>query len=132
MLSAAEIDAEVFYDKKTNMNRYSDIWACIPFPDLDEHSRVKIPQLGEEYYINANEVRSLVDGKVFTIFGQAPVAPFDNFWEAAYYKNVILVVMLCMFVDPKRGRQSEPYWPEIGKTALFSNGKISVTAVDQK
>ena len=78
---------------------------------LDENSALSLPQVGEDYYINANEVRSLVDGQVFSVFSQAPIAPFDNFWEAVYYKDVKLVVMLCMFVDPRRGRQAEPYWP---------------------
>ena len=93
----------------------------------DEHSRVKIPGLGPNYYLNGNEVRSLVDNKIFTIFSQAPVAPFDNFWEAAYYKNVSLVVMLCMFNDPRRGKQSERYWPNEKETVVFSSGNLKVT-----
>lgn len=39
---------------------------------LDEHSRVLVNQI-PKYYINANEIKSLVDGQVFAIFSQAPV-----------------------------------------------------------
>lgn len=78
---------------------------------LDEHSRVLVNQI-QNYYINANEIKSLVDGQVFAIFSQAPVEKYDNFWEAVYYKNVPVVVMLCSFYDPKRGHQSEQYWPD--------------------
>ena len=64
--------------------------------------------------MNANEVKSVVDGKIFATFSQAPVPPFDNFWEAIYYKNINLVIMLCSFYDPKRGHQAQQYWPEEG------------------
>lgn len=77
---------------------------------VDEHSRVKVPQI-DDFYVNANEVRSLVDGKVFATFAQAPVPKFDNFWEAIYYKDISLVIMLCSFFDPKRGHQAQQYWP---------------------
>lgn len=77
---------------------------------IDEHSRVLIKEI-PNYYINANEIKSLVDGQVFGIFSQAPVQSYDNFWEAVYYKNVTIVIMLCSFYDPKRGHQSEQYWP---------------------
>ena len=40
--------------------------------------------------------------------------------------------MLCMFVDPKRGRQSQPYWPNPKQSVLFSSGKIKVTNESQK
>jgi hypothetical protein len=51
-------------------------------------------------------MRSLVDGNIYAIFSQAPIPYFDNFWEAVYYKNVNLVIMLCSFFDPHRGKQS--------------------------
>ena len=47
--------------------------------DLDEHSRVKV-EGNPDFYLNANEMKSIVDEKTFAIFGQAPVPPFDNFW----------------------------------------------------
>lgn len=34
--------------------------------------------------------------------------------------------MLCSFYDPKRGHQSEQYWPDLGKSATFSSGKLEV------
>ena len=77
-------------------------------------------------------MRSLVDGKVYAIFSQAPVAPVDNFWEAVYYKDVELVVMLCMFNDPKRGRQAEQYWPNPGKPLAYSQNTIKVENAAQK
>ena len=80
----------------------------------------------ENYYINANEVRSLVDGEVFAIFSQAPIKAYDNFWEADYYKNVTVIVMLCSFFDPKRGHQSEQYWPNEKSHAIFSSGNLKV------
>lgn len=72
-------------------------------------------------------MRSLVDGNVFAIFSQAPVKNYDNFWEAVYYKNVSVVIMLCSFFDPKRGHQSEQYWPDTDKHATFSTEKLKVT-----
>lgn len=49
-------------------------------------------------------MRSIIDGKQFAIFSQAPTpdAVLD-FWEALYEKNVTLILMLCSFHDPKRG-----------------------------
>lgn len=61
------------------MNRYVDILACKFVVSVDEHSRVKLNNI-KNFYINANEVKSLVDGNVFAIFSQAPVEAFDNFW----------------------------------------------------
>ena len=35
--------------------------------------------------------------------------------------------MLCSFYDPKRGHQSEQYWPDYANHATFSTGKLKVT-----
>jgi hypothetical protein len=35
--------------------------------------------------------------------------------------------MLCSFYDPKRGHQSEQYWPDSGSHASFSAGNLKVT-----
>ena len=88
--------------------------------------------MGPDYYLNGNEVRSLMDGKVYAIFTQAPVSPFDNFWEAVYYKDIKLIAMLCMLSDPKRGRQAELYWPKEGDSLVFSNEKIKVENLSKK
>ena len=49
-------------------------------------------------------MKSIIDGKQFAIFSQAPPPEaFQDFWEALYEKNVKLIVMLCSFHDPKRG-----------------------------
>jgi hypothetical protein len=57
-------------------------------------------------------VKSLVDGEVFAAFGQAPVPPFNNFWEAVYYQNYQNIFMLCPMIDPRKGKQADRYWPE--------------------
>lgn len=67
-----------------------------------------------------------MDGKIFAVFSQAPVENFDNFWEAAYYKNTTVVIMLCSFYDPKRGHQSQQYWPDHGEHKIYSSGKLKV------
>ena len=74
----------------------------------------------------------MLDGKFYTTFSQAPVPPFDNFWEAVYYKNVEYIMMLCSFYDPKRGYQAEQYWPKQGQQALFSDKKLKVTNMGSK
>ena len=79
VLSTALISEKLFYLDNVKMNRYSNIFACNHWGDVVEHSRVKIEK-DPHYYLNANYVRSLVDDKIFAIFGQAPVSPFDNMW----------------------------------------------------
>lgn len=34
--------------------------------------------------------------------------------------------MLCSFFDPKRGHQSEQYWPNEKSHAIFSSGNLKV------
>lgn len=48
-------------------------------------------------------MKSLVDNNYFVIFCQAPVPDFHNFWQAVYHKDVNMIIMLCMFLDPRRG-----------------------------
>ena len=95
---------------------------------LDEYNRVKIPQI-PDFYINANEISSIVDGQVYAIFSQAPVRPYDTFWGAVYFKKIPIIFMLCLFVDLKRGRQAERYWPDVGKSVEFLSGLLSLTNV---
>ena len=40
--------------------------------------------------------------------------------------------MLCMFIDPKRGYQSEQYWPNEGESKIFSNQKLKVISLSSK
>ena len=40
--------------------------------------------------------------------------------------------MLCSFYDPKRGHQSEQYWPEHGEHTVYSSGTIKVKNVESK
>ena len=37
----------------------------------------------------------MIDNNEFAIFAQAPVPPFGNFWQAVYWKNIELILMLC-------------------------------------
>ncbi len=49
-------------------------------------------------------MKSIVDGKDFAIFGQAPTPQaVEQFWQAIYENNVKTIIMLCSFHDPKRG-----------------------------
>jgi protein tyrosine phosphatase len=49
-------------------------------------------------------MKSIVDGKDFAIFAQAPTPEgFSEFWEMIYDKNIKSIIMLCNFHDPKRG-----------------------------
>jgi hypothetical protein len=38
--------------------------------------------------------------------------------------------MLCSFYDPKRGHQSEQYWPNDGEHVVYSSGKLKVKNVE--
>lgn len=59
------------------------------------HSKVQVPELGSNFHVHANELTSLVDGKKIAILGSAPDISREQTWEAIYYKNVKMVLMLC-------------------------------------
>ena len=67
------------------------------------HNRVILEHI-EDYYLNASEMKSVVDGYSYAIFAQAPLKNgFGNFWEACYHLKIRTIFMLCAFIDQKRG-----------------------------
>ena len=71
-------------------------------------------------YFNASEIKLLSGERV--IATQAPVKPFENFWQVVLEENVGLIVMLCALDDPKRGKQADRYWPDAGEKSLKEGG----------
>ena len=55
-----------------NKNRYSDIFVCNKHQYIDKHSRVNLEHI-KDFYLNASLIKSIVDGKIFSIYAQAPL-----------------------------------------------------------
>lgn len=72
-------------------------------PYSDHHNRVNCEHVND-FYVNASEMRSVLDNKMYAIFAQAPVKKVvDHFWLACYHYSVKKIIMLCSFEDPYRG-----------------------------
>ena len=84
---------------------------CTFIDNLDLHSKVKVPELGEKFHVHANELTSILDDKKIAILGSAPNIRKENTWEAAYYKDVKLILMLCPLYDDYIGISTDQYWP---------------------
>jgi protein tyrosine phosphatase len=73
------------------------------YRQIDKHNRVIIENI-EDFYINASLMKSVLDNEVYAIFAQAPVAKVvEHFWYACYHYNIKRIIMLCAFLDPRRG-----------------------------
>ena len=72
---------------------------CTFFNNLVLHSKVKVPELGKSFHVHANELTSILDGKKIAIMSSAPGRKYENTWEALYYKDVKLMLMLCQLDD---------------------------------
>ena len=89
--------------------RYYMECTCYSYSVL--HSKVRVPELGKSFHVHANELTSSLDGKKIAIMSSAPNIQYENTWEALYYKNVKLMVMLCQLYDDYIGISTDQYWP---------------------
>ena len=92
------------------------------------HNRVMLDHI-QDYYLNASVMRSVVDQEPYAIFAQAPVKnSLGHFWEACYHLNIKTIVMLCAFIDPKRGVSIVPVRNRLSPICPPRDRQLSQTA----